>query len=219
MMKGLRLLTALCALLALGTAATACAPVEALLSSSGGSSQTDPNGIFTPLNLAIRDGNVEEVKKLLEQGASPNEDADYGSGAESIPVGNLSLAVNFNKEPLEMVQLLLEAGADPQKDPFALDDAIEKGELEVVSLLLQHGADPNQGLQAAVMYDQMEIAALLLQNGADPNQGVTLARTTYNARMLELLEEAGATVEQLPREQTHPEDYTRSEDGSLIRLH
>lgn len=201
--------------IALCLIASGCSPLDMLREVSGTQSTTSDG--FTPLNLAVREGDVDTVKTLLNEGADPNKEANYGSG-EEILVGNLSLAVNFNEEPTEIVKLLLEAGADPAKDFMAMSDAIDKGNLDVVELMVEYGGDINGGLQAAVMSNQIEIATMLLQHGADPNQGVTLAKTSYNADMLQLLAEAGAVIDTLPREQTNPEDYVK-EDGSLIRLH
>lgn len=214
-MNFIRLLALAFSLLALGATLTACSTVDKLSSPSGYQSRED--GIFTPLNAAIREGDVEQVKKLLAEGASPDEDADYGAGADSIPVGNLSLAVNFNEEPLEMVRLLLEAGADPARDFPAFSDAIDKGDLEVAELLAQHGADVNGGLQSAVMSGQMDMIRLMLNYGADPNEGVMLAKMTYNEEALSVLEEAGAVVKDLPREQTRPECY-KTERGETVRI-
>lgn len=196
-------------------ALTGCS-MERMLTSQQ-SEQVRTNGIFTELNAAIREGKLNEVQRLLDEGASPNIAADYGVGAESIPVGNLSLAVNYNEDPVPLVKILLEAGADPSDDFPAMNDAIEKGNLEVVELLAQYGADVDSGLQSAVMFDQVAIVRMLLDHGADPNKGVMLAKTTYNADMLKLLEEAGATIDNRPRHETHPEDY-KTEDGVRVRI-
>ncbi|MNW52961.1 Ankyrin repeats (3 copies) [compost metagenome] len=197
-------------------ALTGCSIVERVLTSQQ-SEQVRTDSIFTELNTAIREGNLNEVQRLLDEGASPNIAADYGVGADAIPVGNLSLAVNFNEDPVPMVKILLEAGADPSEDFPAMHDAIEKGNLEVVDLLAQYGADVDSGLQSAVMFDKVEIVRMLLAHGADPNKGVPLARTTYNAEMLKLLEEAGATIDNRPRHETHPENY-KTEDGVRVRI-
>ncbi|WP_263559738.1 ankyrin repeat domain-containing protein [Paenibacillus polymyxa] len=197
-------------------ALTGCSIVERVLTSQQ-SEQVRADGIFTELNAAIREGNLKEVQRLLDEGESPNIAVDYGVGAESIPVGSLSLAVNFNEDPVPMVKILLEAGADPSEDFPAMHNAIKKGNLEVVELLAQYGADVKSGLQSAVMFDQVAIVRMLLGYGADPNKGVTMARTTYNADMLKLLEEAGATIDNRPRHETHPEDY-KTRDGVRVRI-
>ncbi|ANS76485.1 hypothetical protein AWM70_19470 [Paenibacillus yonginensis] len=199
-------------------ALTGCSILERVLTSQQ-SEQRVTDGMFTELNSAIMEGNLTEVRRLLDGGASPNIAADYGVGSESIPVGNLSLAVNFNEDPVPMVKILLEAGADPSEDFPAMHDAIEKGNLEVVELFAQYSADVDSGLQSAVMLAQVAIVRMLLDHGADPNKGVTLARTTYNAGMLKLLEEAGATIDNRPRHETHLEDYIKTEEGGVIRIH
>lgn len=181
----------------------------------------DPNvhtdSVYTPLNLAVKNGDINMIRKLLDNGANPNEHANYGSG-EQILVGNLSLAINYVDDPVPVIQLLIEAGIRVADDPYALKDAIERGQLTAVELLIRHGADVNEGLQFAIMYDKPEMIKLMLDNGADPNQGVMLAKMTYNQEALLMLEEAGATVITPPREQTHPEDYT-TVNGVKIRLH
>jgi ankyrin repeat protein len=171
---------------------------------------------YTPLNLAVKNGDIGMIQKLLAHGANPNQQANYGSG-EKILIGNLSLAINYVKNPLPIVRLLIESGLHPADDPVAFKDAIEKGNIELVKLLFQHGSDVNHGLQFAVMSNQLDIVKLLLNNGANPNTGVTLAKTMYNQDALQLLEQAGAVVKTPPREQTHPQDYT-TVNGKSIRL-
>lgn len=216
-LKFMRRLTAAVVLIALTGMLVACSTVERIVASSTAASS---GGMFTPLNLAVKDGNIAEVERLLAEGeVSPNEAANYGSGVEHILVGNLSLAVNYNEDPVPMVKMLLEAGTDPIDDFPAIHDAIVKGNLEVVELLAQYGADVDSGLQSAVMFDQVDIVRMLLNYGADPNMGVSMATMTYNADMVTLLEEAGATIDRRPRHETHPEDYIKTEDGGFIRVH
>ena len=145
---------------------------------------------LTPLNIALMNGNIDMVKILLKYGANPNAHGKL-SDAEMTP---LSLAVVYSKRPADVIRLLIDAGADPAKDFYALHAAIEKGDLDAVKLLVSGGGDVNQGLQSAVMFNQTEIVKLLLKAGADPNKGVLLAKMTYNDEILRLLVEAGARV-------------------------
>lgn len=157
-------------------ALTGCSIVERVLNSQQ-SEQERTNGMFTELNSAIREGNLNEVQRLLDEGASPNIVADYRSGVDAVDVGNLSLVVSFNENP---------------------------------------GPDVDSSLQSAVMFDQVAIVRLLLDYGA---KGLTMAKTTYNAAMLNLLEDAGATIDNRLRHETHPEDYKTEEGvraGTLI---
>lgn len=145
---------------------------------------------LTPLNIALMNDDIDMVKLLLKYGADPNAHGKL-SDAEMTP---LSLAVVYSKQPADVIQLLIDAGADPAKDFYALHAAIEKGDLDAVKLLVNGGGDVNQGLQTAAGTNQVEIVKYLLEAGADPNQGVMLAKITHNEEILRLLIEAGASV-------------------------
>ncbi|WP_037285751.1 ankyrin repeat domain-containing protein [Saccharibacillus sacchari] len=206
-------------LMILSTALSACgSTIASIMSSPAFSSDANTyGGMYSELNIAVREGNLEEVQRLIDQGASPHEAADYGSGADRVDVGNLSLAINYNDDPFPMVQLLLENGVNPQDDPMAFNDAIGTEDVTLVQLMLDYGADATSGLQMAIAKGQIHMIQTLIQYGADPNAGVHLAKSMLNEDALILLEEYGAIVEDIPREQLYPEDYVE-ENGTLIRL-
>lgn len=123
----------------------------------------DYNG-YTPIDWAIKDGNEQMVKLLLDLKADPNFAPEYGmtpfmTAAES---GNLS-----------MIRLLHEAGGDPNYQEeiggyTALTYAVFSGEIEAVELLLQLGADHGiadySGMTArmhAIQSGESDIAGLL----------------------------------------------------------
>lgn len=104
---------------------------------------------------------IEKAKYLLEHGADPNLDSPVLSGYKP-----LSLAIVYGKgaENLELIELLLEKGADinavdnEEKTPLAL--TIENDLFEIGQLLLLYGADPaplieqqRQRRQMGLMFD------------------------------------------------------------------
>jgi ankyrin repeat protein len=84
------------------------------------------------LGAAASQGKVEAVKYLLEQGAEPN---DGGSG----PFPFHALHSSVAKEHREIVNLLLEYGADPRiedgKEQTALIIGLKKGDEEIIRIL------------------------------------------------------------------------------------
>jgi beta-lactamase regulating signal transducer with metallopeptidase domain len=114
---------------------------------------------------------------------------------------------------LEMVELLVDAGADVNaaagRQGSVLTYAVQSGEVELARFLLDHGADPNQTvdgqvapLMTAVQTGEAEMVDLLLDAGADPDARSPLMGTALMAavRMGEseiarLLIDAGADVE------------------------
>lgn len=127
----------------------------------------------TPLSLAIRNGNIECVRLLIESGSDLNPAA-----ADKTP---LQIACDTYKCSVEMVQLLLESGAHviPPQDSSrltVLQLAVDQSRTDIVRLLLQWKADPNTfttsesgtALQIACSsYSDAEIAELLIAKGAD----------------------------------------------------
>jgi ankyrin repeat protein len=114
---------------------------------------------------------------------------------------------------LEIVQLLLEKGADVNAQGGAygtntLQAAVEGGYLEIVQLLLEEGADINsQGsyygnaLQLAAGDGKLEIVQLLIEKGADINSpagyygnALQLAAGQGKLEIVQLLLEKGADV-------------------------
>ncbi|XP_014679678.1 PREDICTED: putative ankyrin repeat protein RF_0381 [Priapulus caudatus] len=91
---------------------------------------------------------------------------------------------------LDLVRLLLEAGADPnvtetENGKTPLMEAAWEGKEAVVQMLLSHGADANAAnsygetsLHHAARSGQLDIVRLLLEAGADPNVAATDIRVT-----------------------------------------
>ncbi len=128
---------------------------------------------------AVNNGRIEEVKGLLDRGASvETTDAD----------GDSLLLLAAGEGDLEMVKLLLEWGADPLHvggDGFIVWHWAAYGcSLEIARLLLPLNPhtdlkdyDGLTPLAYALMDDCLEIAEFLLVNGADPDSTDDNGRT------------------------------------------
>jgi ankyrin repeat protein len=150
--------------------------------------ERDGQGGWTPLHLAVADGQPDVVRVLVEAGA------------------DLTARTEFNRTPLhvalqqrpELVPLLRELGAQVDAPSAAylgdvdqltrhLDDGAEPGDrtsgVDLLSwaafggaaptaeLLLSRGADPDTGsLHFAAGAARLELVRLLLQAGADVNR-------------------------------------------------
>ena len=123
----------------------------------------------TPLHRAAQNGNIEEVRRLLENGADVNAQANNGS---------TPLHAAAEKGQREVVQLLLDRGADIEvRDMFGdrpLHTAAEEGQREVVECLVKNGADVNAQadngstpLHKAACYGHLVVVKHLINAGTD----------------------------------------------------
>jgi len=113
------------------------------------------------------------------------------------------LEIAFETKNMEIIQLLLEHGADPKIPSYSdyLVKAIELKNKELVTLLLEKGADPtisnNEPLKTAVKKNETDIAALLLAHGAKITKIYSSPMIFYpidngNIEFVELLLQSGA---------------------------
>lgn len=123
-----------------------------------------PSGELTGLMEVTINGDTEEVSRLLEEGADPNEQEPEG--------GTTALNLAADNDQLEVAQILLENGADPN-----LPD--------------NYGYTP---LMGAVFMENKEMVQLLLEAGADPNfeneeemSAITYAEDLGNTELVELM--------------------------------
>jgi ankyrin repeat protein len=123
---------------------------------------------FTPLATVVQRNDLDAVRALLEYGAQVNVQDQHGRTPLSLSI------VHGN---LELIRLLLTAGADPSVGEPPVLVAVTRGRNDVIRLLAEHGANLNRGAKnytplLAAMRDASTLQALL-DSGADPNLGTT----------------------------------------------
>lgn len=137
----------------------------------------------TLLHEAVRGCNEPVVRSLLDRGADVAA-MDYKLYTP------LLTAVQHGDKALNIVELLLERGADPQDRDYvnrtALHLAAANKGAKTIELLLERGADANAQddnqrtpLHAAVQY-KCPVIDLLLENGADIDTQDTFGRTALS---------------------------------------
>lgn len=154
------------------------------------------NGGNTPALYAVSSGHWDIVELLLNAGMGANE------GSRALPL--LSTAIGNNRP--EIVKLLLDKGADPNREGV-LYSAVSIRNPAIIELLLDKGADPNKTgsggrtvLHEAVLQDSAsekdaEIVKMLLRKGAKPNledwSGRTPLELTGNHELQNILIQYG----------------------------
>ena len=143
---------------------------------------------------------VDQVEILLQKPQDPNVRGLMGRKAP------IHIAAEFGH--LEVVQLLIEAGADMNVAAgrmTALKAAVAKGFFAVTRCLVQNGADLRHSLHIAALHGNLRIARLLLDAGAETDErnntldsGMTalhLAAGSGCLEMVQLLIENGANID------------------------
>jgi len=169
-----------------------------------------------PIHDAARDGDIDELIRLLDSGASVDD------GTSSSGIGSRTpLYIAVERGHLAAVELLLDRGANPNvrlsgSGFTPLWESVGLGgQPEIVSALIEHGADVNASdrianrspLHWAARYSTPEVVDLLIRHGADLNalndsgetplmaalQGA-LPKMDGNSPAAELLIESGADI-------------------------
>ena len=166
--------------------------------------ESKPRGLDYRLLQAVKRGEKEKIKKLIERGADVNTQENLE------PI--LFRTIKLNE--IEISKLLIENGADVNSksitDTTVLMLAARIGQIEIVKLLIEKGANVNaeeKGNSTALMEaagsisdKSFEISEILIKNGADVNAkdivGVTPMTSAVkqgNFKTAELLKKHGAT--------------------------
>lgn len=148
---------------------------------------TIPQGGYTALLFAARQGDLESTRTLLAAGANANDTAPFGLSA-------LTLAAHSGNGPV--ARLLLERGADanaPGVGYTALHAAILRGDLPLVTALLDHAADPNTPVLEA-SYARRNSADYQLPKAMIGATPLWLAARFHEPDMIRTLADRGANA-------------------------
>lgn len=137
-------------------------------------------------------GNRDVIDFLMRRGA--NIDKALGHAADLATAQwmldkysahpSAAMALFALKKPREMVDLLLQRGADPSQ---GIAGALQSLRRDVLALLLERGADREVALAEAVEHDQgMQQVEMLLEMGAADSDAVLVAATRF--RRLDIME-------------------------------
>ena len=149
-----------------------------LLTAISASATQNLSDIGTPLMRAADAGRIDEVRRLLQNGADVNEKIDGGLNA---------LMLAARRGHIEVVKVLLQAGADPNSSggmhalgffsplTFAMDRE-NKNKLATIDTLIAAGARLNppasfheSPLDTAIGENDIGLVRALLKRGSDVN--------------------------------------------------
>lgn len=144
-----------------------------------GDDPNEPRNGVLPLNAAVQRNDLRLVQLLLEHGADPNRQADFGGYGPA-----LSDATRLGSS-LSIVRALLEAGANPDgiedRPGSPLFYAASHGSRPLVQVLLEAGAEPGHrdDVQVAASGGHVEIVRDLLEAGTYPQPDEMLRAAQY----------------------------------------
>ena len=130
---------------------------------------------------AAENDDYEKLEELLESGApaDANHYRLFGGNTETSSRTNTALCVATLAQNDEMIELLLEYGASPDKEgltgtPFI--EAMYNSDYETLELFFEYGVDANYTtidgnsyLAHACLWGDAKVVEMLLEHGSDPN--------------------------------------------------
>ena len=137
------------------------------------------------LYIAVEEGKTEEVRELI---SSHRVDVNCQPENKNFYLDATPLIIAACKGQIEMVQILLDSGADINRasrlGSTPLWHSAGRGHEDVVKTLIDRGADLNKAdkygwtpLHNAVMCQRNKIIKLLIDRGADPDRKDSKGRT------------------------------------------
>jgi uncharacterized protein len=181
---------------------------------SGSDVSHTPYDGYSPLMLAVKNGDADIVALLLQRGADakyrgqPNYENPF-SLVDGMKDSALPLAIAEDKNTLKIVGLLLSSGAEvdirDEKDATPLMTASSKGDQALAELLIKNKADVNAKsakngstpLSAAISGHFLALAGALIKHGADIEERDYLSAAARNrdAALADFLLKNGAKVD------------------------
>lgn len=158
-----------------------------------------PEDTLPPIHTAIREGDIETVRTLIDIGVDINEKVDQNfriRGRRGFTP--LHMATAYGE--IEIIKLLIEKGADIDNNLLHFIHTAE-----ISQLFIKHGADLGAEykigtpLHTAAFSGNAEITDLFVKNGADVNarnaQGNTPLHHAWNVETGQILIAGGADLE------------------------
>lgn len=148
------------------------AELETLVASGADVNQAGDFYRLTPLMWAVIHGRMEGISGLLTMGADPNYRVAKLSEADVYRTFH-----ELHRRDTTLVRGRISSLLRAFSGESALSLALSKGRLDLMELLLRNGADPNiQGRVSPVLFDAVQegyninpALVLMLDHGADPN--------------------------------------------------
>ncbi|MXW65173.1 MAG: hypothetical protein F4Y00_01730 [Bacteroidetes bacterium SB0662_bin_6] len=158
-----------------------------------------PEDTLPPIHTAIREGDIETVRTLIDIGVDINEKVGRNFAIRSHRgFTPLHMATTYGET--EIIKLLIEKGADVDDNLLHFVHTAE-----ISQLFMTHGADlgaehkNGTPLHTAAFAGNAEITDLFIKNGADANardaQGNTPLHHAWNAETAQVLIAGGADLE------------------------